>query len=55
MFGVYVVPISIYKFKRQIKLHLNLFFKFVFTCIRIPSEILEFLPSLKLEKGIPST
>ena len=25
MFGIYLVPISIYKFKRQIKLHLTLF------------------------------
>ena len=46
---------SIYKFKRQIKLDLNFHLEFVITCIRIPSELLQFLPSFKLENIIPST
>ena len=55
MFGIYLVPISIYKFKRQIKLHLNFNLEFAITCIRIPSEILQSLPLFKLENSIPST
>ena len=46
---MYLVPISTYKF------HLNSHEEPVNICIRIPSEILQFLPSFKLGNSIPST
>ena len=55
MFGMYLVPMSIYKFKRHIKFHLNSHYVSVNICIKIPSETLQFLPSRKLGNIIPST
>ena len=48
MFGMYLVPISVYKFKIHSKLHLNLYLELANICVRILSEILQFYPHLNL-------
>ena len=55
MFVIYLVPISVYKFKIHSKLQLNLYLELANIFIRIPSKILQFLSSFKLENSIPST